>query len=70
MLFNMGESETISIDEFDLDLRLGTIKIGDQTPVEVHASGSCTCSCGRTCTCYSQCTCTCTCGGCDDDATG
>jgi len=64
---NIREPEILDADDFDIDLRFGVVKIGDETPVEVHASGSCTCSCGRTCTCYSQCTCTCTCGGCDDD---
>jgi len=58
------------LDEFDLDLRLGSVEVGDGLPPDIHASGSCTCSCGRTCTCFSQCscqTCTCSCGDCDDD---
>ena len=67
MPYDIEAPEVMDVNEFDIDLRIGTIRIGDQAPIEIHASGSCTCSCGRTCTCYSQCTCTCTCGGCDDD---
>jgi hypothetical protein len=71
------------LDEFDLDIRVGIVELGDQPGVEIHASGSCSCSCGKTCTCYSPCSCqtcgsectcascSCTCdcpsGGCDDD---
>jgi hypothetical protein len=66
------EPITEEVDEFDLDLRFGSVVIEDEPMVEIHGSGSCTCSCKRTaCTCYSPCSCqTCSgdnCDGCDDD---
>jgi hypothetical protein len=53
------------VDEFDLDLRLGSVPIIEPPGPVIHASGSCSCTCGNktACTCYSPCSCQ-TCGTC------
>jgi hypothetical protein len=66
MKADIAESECIiEVDEFDLDLRLGSTEISDEPIVEIHASASCTCSHNKSCSCYS-CSCSCSCG-CDND---
>lgn len=62
MPVDIAQPEVVTeIDEFDLDLRLGFVEIGDQPSVDIHASGSCTCTHNKSCTCASNCSCSCSC---------